>query len=85
MDSVDKDASITSMDSSFEFFGSVIPGHQPGGGLQRSREGIPNENDGETAFLTPLTKTKSGSFSSVGVSRAQFPGICYLIADRENE
>ncbi|XP_047475621.1 claspin-like isoform X1 [Penaeus chinensis] len=69
MDSVDKDASITSMDSSFEFFGSVIPGHQPGGGLRRSGEGIANENDGETAFLTPLTKTKSGSFNSVGRDR----------------
>lgn len=69
MDSLDKDASITSMDSSFEFFGSVIPGHQPGGGLRRSGESMPNENDGETAFLTPLTKTKSGSFSSVGRDR----------------
>ncbi|XP_069171556.1 claspin isoform X2 [Procambarus clarkii] len=69
IESVDKDASTTSMDSSFEFFGSVIPGHQPGGGMRHTTAGHRSESEGDTTFLTPFTKTKSNSFSSTSRER----------------
>ncbi|KAK8738737.1 hypothetical protein OTU49_003648 [Cherax quadricarinatus] len=68
-ESMDKDASTTSMDSSFEIFGSVIPGHQPGGGMKHNRGGHPSESEGETTFLTPFTKTKSHSSSNTSRER----------------
>ncbi|XP_071549080.1 claspin-like isoform X2 [Panulirus ornatus] len=61
--SVDKDTSTISVDSSFELFGSVIPGHQPGGGTRHGTGGHCNESDGDCAFLTPFVKTKSSSCS----------------------
>ena len=61
VESVDKD----SMDSSFELFGSVIPAHQPGGGLRRGHSERRSECDSEAGFLTPLNKSKSSLFDSV--------------------
>ncbi|XP_050731399.1 claspin-like isoform X2 [Eriocheir sinensis] len=55
-ESLDKDTSTASFDSSFELYGSVIAGHQPGGGTKHS---------GETEPAQALTKNKSGSFSSI--------------------
>ncbi|KAG0722619.1 Claspin [Chionoecetes opilio] len=54
-DTLDKDASTTSFDSSFELYGSVIAGHQPRGGMKVNAE------NGLSQFLT---KNKSSSFSS---------------------
>lgn len=64
MDALDRDASIISMDSSFELFGSVIPGHQPGGGTRHNGIARPSDSEGESTFLTPFTKTKSTSFGN---------------------
>ncbi|MPC07771.1 Claspin [Portunus trituberculatus] len=54
-ETLDKDTSTTSFDSSFELYGSVIAGHQPGGGMKSNVEnGLP----------LSLTKNKSNSFTS---------------------
>ncbi|XP_066959970.1 claspin-like isoform X2 [Macrobrachium rosenbergii] len=57
-ESGDKD----SMDSSFELFGSVIPAHQPGGGLKLGYNEQHSETDNDPGFLTPLTRSKSSLF-----------------------
>ncbi|XP_064080622.1 LOW QUALITY PROTEIN: claspin-like [Macrobrachium nipponense] len=57
-ESGDKD----SMDSSFELFGSVIPAHQPGGGLKLGYNDQHSETDNDPGFLTPLTRSKSSFF-----------------------
>lgn len=54
-ETLDKDMSTTSFDSSFELYGSVIAGHQPGGGMKLSAE---------NALPLSLTKNKSNSFTS---------------------
>ncbi|CAL4101258.1 unnamed protein product, partial [Meganyctiphanes norvegica] len=68
IDSADKDISMTSMDSSFEFFGSVIPAHQPGGGMKnpkRSHLNSESQDNSTAGFLTPLLKQKTDSLGSV--------------------
>jgi len=68
IEGVDKDSSMTSMDSSFEFFGSMITAHQPGGGMknpQRPHLNSESQDISNIGFLTPLLKQKTESFGSV--------------------
>lgn len=69
-ESLDKDTSTASFDSSFELYGSVIAGHQPGGGTKHGSETDP--------ALT-LTKNKSGSFSSITSSSNMVKEILLLL------